>query len=91
MPQQTRLSEQEVITDLLSSEKHTTSSYNTFISETDCSNLRSTLQGIQQDEQQIHADLFSAMQQHGWYAPPKAPDQEVQNVKNKYSQVKSQL
>ena len=88
---QSRMSEQELITDLLSSEKHTTSAYNTFVSETDCANLRQTLMSIQQDEQRIHEDLFNAMSQRGWYAVPRAADQEVQNAKTKFNQVKSQL
>jgi spore coat protein F len=88
---QTRLTEQEIMTDLLSTEKHTTMTYDTFISETDCSNLRGTLQGIQQDEQTIHADLFNAIKQRGWYNPPKAEVQAVQNAKTKYTQVKGQL
>ncbi len=88
---QTRMSEQELITDLLSSEKHTTSAYNTFVSETDCGHLRQTLMGIQQDEQRIHEDLFNAMSQRGWYTVPRAADQEVQSAKSKFNQVKTQL
>lgn len=88
---QAKLSEQELINDLIASEKHTTAAYNTFITETDCGNLRQTLMSIQQDEQRIHEDLFNAMSQRGWYTVPRAADQEVQNAKNKFNQLKNQL
>jgi len=88
---QAKLSEQELITDLIASEKHTTSAYNSFITETDCSNLRQTLMSIQQDEQRIHEDLFNAANQRGWYAVPRAADMEVQNAKNKFNQMKTQI
>ena len=88
---QTKMSEQELITDLLSSEKHTTAAYNTFVTETDCANLRQALMGIQQDEQRIHEDLFNAMSQRGWYTVPRALDQEVQDAKTKFNQIKTHL
>lgn len=88
---QSRMTEQEMINDLLTTEKQVTAAYNTFVSETDCPNLRQTLMSIQQDEQRIHEDIFNAMKQRGWYNPPKAPDQDVQNAKNHFNQIKSQL
>ncbi|HEX3014914.1 MAG TPA: spore coat protein [Desulfobacteria bacterium] len=88
---QTRMSEQEIINDLITSEKQTTSSYNTFVSETDCPNLRQTLMSIQQDEQRIHEDLFNAMSQRGWYSVPRAQDQAVQSAKSKFNQIKNQV
>ncbi len=88
---QTKMTEQELINDLLSTEKHTTSAYNTFVTETDCQNLRQTLMSIQQDEQRIHEDIFNAMNQRGWYNTAKAQDQQVQAVKTHFNQIKAQL
>ena len=78
---------QEIINDLLTTEKHTTAAYNTFVTETDCPNLRQTLMSIQQDEQRIHEDLFNAMSQRGWYNPPRAQSQQVQDAKTRFNQI----
>lgn len=81
------LSEQEIITDLLTSEKHCTSAYNTFITESTCANLRQNLKDILTEEHSIHENLYNVMQQKGWYPASDAPMQDVQNTKTKYNQL----
>ncbi|GAB6174316.1 spore coat protein [Paradesulfitobacterium aromaticivorans] len=85
--QQQNLSEQEILTDLLATEKHITSAYNTFITETTCANLRQQLKNILADEQVIHENIYNVMNQKGWYTPSDAPSQEVQQLKDKYNQM----
>ena len=85
-PQQT-LSEQEILTDLLATEKHITSAYNTFITESTCPNLRQNLKNILAEEHSIHENIYNIMNQKGWYTPSDAPAQEVQKVKTTYSQM----
>lgn len=81
------LSEQEILTDLLQTEKHITSAYNTFITESTCSNLRQNLKDILIEEQSIHENIYNIMSQKGWYATTNANPQEVQQTKTKYNQL----
>lgn len=79
------LSEQEILTDLLSTEKQTTAAYNTFITETTCVNLRQNLKDILNEEHSIHENIYNIMNQKGWYTPTDAPDKDVQDLKNKFN------
>lgn len=81
------LTEQEIMTDLLATEKHITSAYNTFITETTCSNLRQNLKNILNEEHSIHENIYNTMNQKGWYTPTDAPSQDVQKAKDKFSQM----
>lgn len=84
---QQNLSEQEILTDLLQTEKHVTSAYNTFITESTCPNLRQNLKNILAEEQSIHENIYNVMNQKGWYPTSDASSQEVQNIKNKFNQM----
>ncbi|MFZ3102424.1 MAG: spore coat protein [Desulfitobacteriaceae bacterium] len=85
--QQQNLTEQEILTDLLATEKQITSAYNTFITETTCSNLRQNLKNILNEEHSIHENIYNTMNQKGWYTPTDAPSQEVQQAKDKFGQL----
>lgn len=85
------LSEQEIINDLLTSEKQIISAYNTGITETSCPNLRQHLTKCLTDSQEIQFQIFNSMHQRGWYQTKPAPGQDVQNAKTKYNQMKSEL
>ncbi|MHB1654281.1 MAG: spore coat protein [Desulfitobacteriaceae bacterium] len=87
MNQQQNLSEQEILTDLLTLEKHTTGAYNTFITESTCANLRQNLKSILTEEHKIHENLYTIMNQKGWYTPIDAPSKDVQDLKTKYNQM----
>lgn len=82
---QTTLTEEEILKDLLSSEKHYTSATNTFITESTCANLRQNLKNILQEEHSIHENLYNVMNQKGWYPTSDAQAQEVQKAKDKYN------
>lgn len=84
MNTQNTLSEQEILTDLLTSEKHATSTYNTFITESTCPNLRQNLKNILTEEHNIHENLYNIMNQKGWYPTSDAEALEVQKIKGKY-------
>lgn len=85
------LSEQELMNDLLTSEKQIISAYNTGITETSCTNLRQHLTKCLTNTQEIQYQIFDSMQQRGWYTTKSAPSQDVQNAKTKYNQMKSEL
>jgi spore coat protein F len=88
---QRSFSEMELMSDLIASEKQVCSAYNVGITESSCSNLRQELTKCLNDTQQIQEQIFNAMRQRGWYQIKQAPSQEVENAKNKYSQMKNEL
>jgi spore coat protein CotF len=79
------MTEQEIVTDLLASEKHLTSAVNTFITESTCANLRQNLKDILSEEHYIHENLYNIMNSKGWYPTSDAPAQEVQKAKDKFN------
>ena len=81
---QNTMSEQEILTDLLTTEKHVTSTVNTFITESTCANLRQNLSSILTEEHSIHENLYNIMNQKGWYPTSDAEAQEVQKVKGRF-------
>ena len=78
------MSEQDILTDLLTSEKHITSTVNTFITESNCSTLRDNLTTILNEEYGIHKNLYDMMYKKGWYPTSDAEALEVQKVKDKF-------
>ncbi len=85
------MSEQDVMNDLLAMEKQISSAYNTGITEASCPNLRQTLTDSLVGIQQMQFTVFDAMRRQGWYQTKDAPDQDVNNAKNKFGNVKNQL
>lgn len=86
-----QLTEQEVMKDLLLSEKHGTSTYTSGITESSCANLRQVLSKCEQNIFRSQEDIFNAMSQRGWYPTKKADDTDVQNAKNKFSKMQNDL
>ncbi|MCL1851420.1 MAG: spore coat protein [Peptococcaceae bacterium] len=82
---QTTMADKEICSDLLMSQKQTSSTLNTCIGESSCPNFSQNLKHILEEEHQIHADLFTAMNQRGWYPVKDAPDLDVQQAKNTYN------
>ena len=85
MTQNSKMADKEICSDLLMSQKQTTSTINTCITESSCPNFSQNLQSILHEEYQIHDDLFTSMNQRGWYPTKDAPDNEVQQAKNTYN------
>ena len=85
------MSEQDILNDLLAMEKQISSAYNTGITEASCPNLRQTLTDSLVGTQQMQFTVYDSMRNQGWYQGKDAPDQDVNNAKNKYSNVKNQL
>ncbi len=77
------LTEKEILKDSLICEKHMTASYNTFAGECVNPQLRSTMLNILNDVHTIQADIFSTMQQNGWYQVEAAEQQKIQNARQK--------
>lgn len=85
------LSEQELMTDLLTSEKQVISSYSTGITETSCPNLRNTLINNFKNVQDVQYKVFDSMKQKGWYQIKDAQTTDVTQAKTKANQMAGQL
>lgn len=83
--------DQDIITDLLSTEKWLSGTYATNITECSCANLRRVLldnfASICNDQYQ----LFDQMRQRNWYPVKNAQPQEVQAAKQQFAQMKTQI
>ena len=84
MPKQT-LTDREMLTDALSSEKFMTENYNTYANECASPSLMNEFMNLLSEEHQIQHDVFSELQNRGWYPPPSAPAEKVQQAKMKFS------
>jgi len=89
--QQTNLSEKDLLNDLLETEKSLISSYSTFISESSCQNLRKVLTSQFTETAQDQFEVFESMRKKGYYQTKDAQDNEVQQVKQQFGQMKSEL
>jgi hypothetical protein len=66
-PQRNRLSDRDMLLDLLTTEKYMSHLYDHAIMEAAGDNVRDTFIALQQDEHESAQMLFDFMQQQGWY------------------------
>jgi len=78
------LTEKEILSDCLSSQKQTTQLYNTFAGECVNEQLRTAMLNILDDEHRIQADIFCALQSNGWYQVEQADQNKIQQARQKY-------
>ncbi len=76
-------SDQDVMTDVLTSEKHLTESYNTFACECATPTLKNEMVSLLEDSHQIQHQIFMEMQQRGWYQVEAADQKKVTQAKQK--------
>lgn len=86
-----KLSDEDMINDLLTQEKNIVKGYGTFITEASCANLRQVLTQNLAETAQDQYQVFTQMTNRGWYATENAPAQKVQQAKQKLQQKKTQL
>ncbi len=82
--QNSTMSEQQIMADLLSSEKFMTSIYNTFCCECATPAVKNCLCSLLQDEHRMQDRLFCEMSNRGWYPVEKAEDQKVNSARMKF-------
>lgn len=91
MQQNAHWTDEDIITDILTTEKALIGTYATGACETTCQNLRqvltTNLSGAVNDQYQV----FDQMRQRNWYPVKNAPPQEVQEAKQKLQQMKNQI
>lgn len=81
------MTDQEMMDDVLASQKLITSDYNTCANETANSQLRATFLNLLKDEHEIGADLFAQMQERGWYQPKQADQSEINKARQKFTNI----
>jgi len=91
MHTQPNMSEKDLLNDLLNQEKQIMSSTSTFIQESSCENLRRML--TDQFEQTSHDQytIFDHMRQKGYYPTDDAQTQKVEQAKQAFRNMQSEL
>ncbi len=77
------MTDKELIGDSVSSQKFISGNYNTFVDECVTPELRSDFMMILNEEHQIGAELFTEMQNRGWYQVQSAEQTKIQQAKQK--------
>ena len=85
------LTEQDLMEDLLTSEKYLIGSYSTFIPEAVCPQLKHVLTDNFNGCVLNQPEIFDKMNQLGWYAAKDAPKPEVEAARQKYQQMKQNI
>ena len=85
------LTEQDMITDALSTEKQLTKLYATAVSEASCQILRNEITKMFTETQQLQFEVFNALKSRGWYQVKNTETADVQQAVAKFRQVMSNL
>lgn len=78
-------SDQQMIGDILSTQKFMTSGYNTTANEASEPSVKTAFMSILEDEHEIQHDVFQEMKSRGWYQTENAPQDKVNQTKQKFS------
>ncbi len=79
------MTDKEMLTDALSSEKFMTDHYNQYANECASPSLMNEFMNLLSEEHQIQHDVFTEMHKRGWYQTQDAPAEKVQQAKLKFS------
>ena len=82
--QSTTMTDQEKMTDLLSSQKFLCGIYNTCCCEAATPAVRSTLCSLLQDAHRVQEDVFNEMSTRGWYKTEAAELTKINEAKQKF-------
>ena len=85
------LTDQDRMEDLLGQEKYLINGYSTFIPEASCPQLRQVLNENLNGCFNNQFVVFDKMNQLGWYPGKAAAQAEIDEARQKYSQMKQQL
>jgi spore coat protein CotF len=86
-----KLTEKDLMCDLLASEKQILSSYSSSITEASCPNLRKTLITNFQKAQETQYKVFDVMREKGWYRVKDAEPDQVDKAKQAARRILSEL
>ncbi|MBO5340089.1 MAG: spore coat protein [Oscillospiraceae bacterium] len=79
------MTDQEMITDFISSEKKMSANYDIFASECVSIPLRDEFLKLFNRSHQTQTELFQTAQSKGWYQPEQAPENKISQAYQKYS------
>ena len=85
------MGEKEILFDILNTEKEIIKAYTTAVTESSCVNMRQVLMSNLSECADDQFRVFNAMRDKGYYQGKDAQDQDVQQAKQKYQQIQSQL
>jgi Coat F domain. len=78
-------SDQDMMKDMLSSQKFVTDSYNSYANECATPAIKSDFMSILNEEHQLQNQVFHEMNKRGWYPTEAADQSKINQVKQKYS------
>ncbi|MBS7315443.1 MAG: spore coat protein [Clostridiaceae bacterium] len=78
------MSERDILDDFLSSQKFIADTYNTWAGECVNANLRDDFLCILKEEHDIQSELFTEMQNHGWYQTKPVEQTELDKLRQKF-------
>ena len=81
---QNNFGEKEMLTDLLCTQKHISSSYNTALLESATPEVASSFHGILEEEHGLQEQIFNIMHNKGYYPTPKAEETKIYEAKQTY-------
>ena len=90
-PNGTCFTDQDRMEDLLAQEKYLADGYSTFIPEATCPELRQVLSENLNGCFNNQYTVFDKMTQMGWYATKNAPQADIDEARQKFTQMKQQL
>lgn len=79
------MKDQEMLADLLLTEKKMSGNYNEFASECVNTQLRDAFVSMLTQGHKTQTELFKAAQQRGWYQVEQAPAQKVSQAEQKFT------
>ena len=91
MQKQQQFQDQEILTDMLASQKQATSHFNLVATECSDQNLKSDVLNILRDEQSMQSAVFGEMYKRGWYQTAPAQQQKVDEARTKFEGISQQI
>lgn len=85
------LSDQDILGDILSSQKHITELYNTLANECKNGALESDMVNILREEHNIRSMVYTEMEKRGWCNPEAAPQMKVEQANTKFQNISNSL
>lgn len=79
------MKDQEVMTDLMLTEKKMSANYDTYASECVNTQLRDAFVNLLTQSHETQTNLFKTAQQKGWYQVEQAPTQKVDQARQKFT------
>lgn len=78
------LTEKDLLTDLIYSERQISNSYNSTIMESSCLELRQILLKCQSNIRQVQSTILDAAEIRGWNSVKLAGEKEIEHLVSKY-------